>query len=473
MASIPVEASPAADLTELKRIINLQRENAPRVNGRSAEERIKKLRQFERVVMGRRDEIKRAMWDDFRKPAAEVDLSEVYAVVSEIRHAARHLKSWTHPHRVSGRIALIGTSSRVMYQPKGVVLIMSPWNFPFNLSLAPLASAVAAGNCIVLKPSEMTPASSACMKKLLAEVFDESEVAVVEGGVETAEAVLRERFDHIFFTGSPAVGKLVMKAAAEHLASVTLELGGKSPLLVDKTADLDSAARRVAWGKHINSGQTCIAPDYMLVHESIREQFVPKLRDAVAKMAGEGSRPIIVNERHGRRLRKLFDAAVAGGGEVITGGKFGDDNRTMDYTVVGVKDENTPLMQEEIFGPIFPMVTYKTTDEAIEFIRRRENPLALYIFSRDRKFIDEVLARTSAGGTVINHTLIHFFQLNLPFGGAGHSGVGRGHGFAGFEAFSNTRAVLEQHLPFSPIELLSPPYTRLKEKLIELTVKYF
>ncbi|HVS30243.1 MAG TPA: aldehyde dehydrogenase family protein [Thermoanaerobaculia bacterium] len=472
MASVPVEA-PAADSTELKRIIKLQRENAPRVGARSAAERIRKLRQFERVVMHRREEIKRAMWDDFRKPPAEVDLSEVYAVVSETRHAARHLRRWMRPHRVGGRLALLGTSSRVLYQPKGVVLILSPWNFPFNLSLAPLASAVAAGNCVILKPSEMTPASSACMKGLLAEVFDESEVAVVEGGVEVSEALLRERFDHIFFTGSPGVGKLVMKAAAEHLASVTLELGGKSPLLVDKTANLDVAARRIAWGKHVNSGQTCIAPDYMLVDEAIREEFVPKLRDAIARLAGEGSRSIIVNERHGRRLRRLFDSAMASGGEVITGGKFGDDERTIDYTVVRVTDESCALMQEEIFGPILPMVTYRTTDEALDFIARREHPLALYIFSRDRDFINEVIARTSAGGTVVNHTLIHFFQLNLPFGGSGHSGLGRGHGFAGFQAFSNTRAILEQHTPISPIEFLTPPYTRLKEKLIELTVKYF
>lgn len=469
MASLPA-IEPASTL-DIPGIVRLLRSNARRVNASSADERIEKLRRLERVLMRGRDEIRQAMWDDFKKPPQEVDLSEIYPCVSEARHARRHLRKWTGQRRVPGRLALLGASSHVIYQPKGVVLIISPWNFPFNLSLGPLASAVAAGNCVVLKPSEQTPASSACMKRLLGRVFDESEVVVVEGEADVSEALLKERFDHIFFTGSPAVGRIVMKAAAQHLTSVTLELGGKSPLIVHRSADLELAARRIAWGKMVNSGQTCIAPDYLLVDEEIREVFVEKLRKWIDRTSKEG-RSLIVNERHGRRVRGLFDSAMASGAKIVAGGTFGDDGRTVALTVLSDVDESCSLMKEEIFGPILPMVTFKDLDDAVAIIARRESPLVLYLFARDREFINGVVGRTSAGGTAINQTLIHFFQLNLPFGGIGESGMGKGHGFAGFEAFSNARGVLEQKTPFSAVELLYPPYTALKKKFIDFTVRF-
>src|SRR5687768_928394 len=273
----------------IERIYDAQQRNRASVAATTAAQRIEKLRRFERLMLERRDEIRAAMWEDYRKPAAEVDLSEIYPVVSEARHAARHLRSWMKPKRVSTRLALLGSKSTIVYEPKGVVLIIAPWNFPFNLTLGPLVSAIAAGNCAMVKPSEMTPASTACIRRIVTELFDENEVAIIEGDASVAEELLRKKFDHIFFTGSPAVGKIVMKAAAEHLTSVTLELGGKSPAIVDSSANVDEAAKKIAWGKFFNSGQICIAPDYALVHESVRDEFLEKLRTSTAAM-GDASR---------------------------------------------------------------------------------------------------------------------------------------------------------------------------------------
>jgi aldehyde dehydrogenase (NAD+) len=410
------------------------------------------------------------MWADYRKPAAEVDLSEIYPVVSEARHARRHLKSWMKPKRVATRLALLGSQSHIAYEPKGTVLIISPWNFPFNLTLGPLISAIAAGNTAILKPSEMTPESTACMRRILGDLFDEDEVAVIEGDASVAEALLKKKFDHIFFTGSPAVGRIVMKAAAEHLTPVTLELGGKSPVIVDRTADLDEAAKKIAWGKFFNCGQVCIAPDYVLVDESVAAEFNEKLRASIEALGSE-SRGILVNDRHATRIRKLFDGAVARGAKVLIGGTF--QERAVEATVLTEVPPDTALMQEEIFGPLLPVMTYRTLDDAFAMIGAREKPLVLYVFSRDRNVARRILANTSAGGTALNHTMIHFYALDLPFGGVGQSGFGRSHGFAGFQEFSNARGVLDQRLKFSAIELLFPPYRgKLKEKLIELTVKW-
>jgi aldehyde dehydrogenase (NAD+) len=455
---------------DVDRIYEAQQRNRAAVANTTAAQRIAKIRRLGEAMLARRDEIRAAMWADYKKPAAEVDLSEIYPVVSEVRHAVRHLKSWLKPKRVGTRIALWGSTSRVVHEPKGVTLIISPWNFPFNLTLGPLVSAIAAGNTVVIKPSEMTPESAACIRRILAGLFDENEVAVVEGDASVAEALLRKRWDHIFFTGSPAVGKIVMKAAAEHLTSVTLELGGKSPVIVDSTADLGEAARKVAWGKFFNCGQICIAPDYLLVQESVAEEFGQKLRAAIEAL-GEGSRGILVNERHASRVKKLFDGAVASGAKVLAGGTFRD--REIEPTVLTGVPPDAAVMREEIFGPILPMLTYRTLDEAFAIIGAREKPLVLYVFSRDRKTAKRIVDSTTAGGTVINHTLVHFYQLDLPFGGVGHSGFGRSHGFAGFEAFSNARGVMDQRLKFSAIELLFPPYRgKWKEKLIDFTIRW-
>ncbi len=459
-----------APVAEIDRIFEAQQRNRAAVAATTAAQRIEKLRRFERLVLERRDEIRAAMWEDYRKPAAEVDLSEIYPIVSECRHAARHLRRWMKPRRVSTRLALLGSSSSIVYEPKGIVLIVAPWNFPFNLTLGPLVSAIAAGNCAIVKPSEMTPASAACMKRLVAELFDENEVALIEGDAAIAGELLRKQFDHIFFTGSPAVGKIVMKAAAEHLASVTLELGGKSPAIVDASANVAAAAKKIVWGKFFNSGQVCIAPDYALVHESVRDEFLASVQASIASR-GEAAQGWIVNERHAARVKRLIDTAVEGGARVLTGGT--SSGREIAPTVLTGVAPDAPVMREEIFGPILPVIAYRTLDEAFEIIERRERPLVLYIFSRAKHVAREIVRRTRAGGTAINQTMVHFYQLELPFGGVGHSGVGKSHGFHGFEAFSNARGVLDQKLPFSAIEMLYPPYGgKLKQFLIDFTVRW-
>jgi len=425
----------------------------------TASERIEKIRRLHDALLKRRDEVREALWADYEKPAAEVDLSEILPVIGEARHAMRHLRSWMKPHRVSTPLILFGSRSRILYQPKGVILIISPWNFPINLTLGPLVSAIAAGNCAMLKPSEMTPNASACMKRILGDLFDESEVAVIEGDAKVAEALLKKRFDHIFFTGSPAVGKIVMRAAAEHLTSVTLELGGKSPVIVDRTANLDEAARKIAWGKTLNSGQICIAPDYILVDEAVRAPFIEKLRAAAIHESG-----LLVNDRHAARIRRLAgDVGPA---------SAGPDGRRVPLKIIEDIPADAPAMQEEIFGPLLPVISYRDIDDALRIINEKEKPLVLYLFSRERRVIDRVLKQTRAGGSVINDTLIHFYQLNLPFGGVGQSGMGKGHGRWGFEAFSNARGVLEQRTRFSGIQFLYPPYTRWKQSLIEFAMKH-
>lgn len=468
-AATPFPASRPPD--EIERLYDLQQQNRAAVAKTTAAQRIAKLRRLHDTILARRGEIRAAMWEDYRKPASEVDLSEIYPAVGEARHAIRHLRRWMKPKRVGTPLALFGSRSYVRYEAKGVVLIIAPWNFPFNLTLGPLVSAVAAGNCVMIKPSELTPASTACLRRLIAEVFDENEVAVVEGEAPVAEALLRKKFDHVFFTGSPAIGKLVMKAAAEHLTSVTLELGGKSPVIVDRTANLDDAAKKVAWGKFYNSGQICIAPDYLLVDETIRDAFLGKLKASIAALGAEGSRGILVNDRHAARVQRLIDDAVAQGAQAAAGGTA--RGREIEPTVLTNVAPQAAVMQEEIFGPVLPVLTYRTLEDAFRIVEEREKPLVLYVFSRERSVVQRILDHTRAGGTAINNTLIHFYNLELPFGGVGHSGMGRGHGFAGFEAFSNARGVLEQKLPFAPTQLLYPPYgKKLQQKIIDFTVRW-
>jgi aldehyde dehydrogenase (NAD+) len=461
---------PAPGQPDIDRIYEALRKNRAAVAGTTAAQRIARIRRLEDAVMARRAEIHAALWSDYRKSSAEVDLSEIYPVLGEARHARRHLNRWMRPRRVGTPLALFGSRSRILHEPKGVVLILSPWNFPVNLTFGPLVSAIAAGNCVMIKPSELTPHASACMKRIVSDLFDENEVALIEGDSAVAGQLLARKFDHIFFTGSPRVGRIVMKAAAEHLTSVTLELGGKSPVIVDRTADLDEAAKKIAWGKSFNSGQVCIAPDYLLVDESVRPQFTSKLRAALDALGG-ASRSDVVNDSHAARIHGLLDQAVRDGAEVIAGGT--GQGRTLEPTLVSGMTTDSPLMREEIFGPLLPMIGYTSIDEALALIGEREKPLVLYVFSRDAAFVDGVVARTSAGGTVINDTLIHFYQIELPFGGVGESGMGRAHGQFGFEAFSNVRGILEQPTRFSAIQLMYPPYTALKQKLIDLTLRYF
>jgi aldehyde dehydrogenase (NAD+) len=426
------------------------------------------------VLVTYREAIRQALRDDFKKPQAETDLSEVFAVTSEIDHALRYLKKWMSDRYVRTPLAFFGSSSYVKVQPKGMCLIISPWNFPVNLSLGPLVSAVAAGNRVILKPSEFTPHSSAVIKEIVEAVFPPEEVAVVEGGVEASSALLALPFHHIFFTGSPHVGKIVMRAAAENLASVTLELGGKSPVIVDETADISAAARRIAWGKWMNAGQICIAPDYVFVHKSKEAALVSALKELVQEFYGEqpiesSSLSSIVNEKHADRLRSYLEDASALGATFHLGGE--SRGTRIAPALIGDLPMTAKLMQEEIFGPILPLIPYGNAQEVIQHIRQGEKPLAVYIFSKNEKNIQFFLDHTRAGGTCVNNSDMHFLQPYLPFGGDNNSGLGKAHGYWGFLAFSNERAVYRQHLP-SVLEKLMPPYTEGKNRIIEWIVKW-
>jgi len=479
--AVAAPASPPQAADRLAGLFARQRVHQHAVRATTAAQRIEKLRRFERALLARRPEVVTAVRADYQRPEFEVDLSESAIVLLELRHLLRHLRRWMRPRRVSTPLSISGTGSEVRAEPRGVVLIISPWNYPIHLSLLPLISAVAAGNCVILKPSELTPNCAAWMREFLAPLFPEDEVAVVEGDVAEVTALLKLPFDHIFFTGSPAVGKIIMRAAAEHLSSVTLELGGKSPAIVDESADVQIAAEKISWGKFTNAGQSCIAPDYVLVDERVREAFTTALRRRLdesfgADAAARGVSPDfgrMVNARHHQRVRALLDDAVAGGAEIVCGGEMDASTNYIAPTLVKNVQGDAALLREEIFGPVLPIVSFHTLDEAVAFINARDKPLALYLFSRSPANVESILNRTSAGGTCVNESLLQYFNMNLPFGGAGHSGIGRAHGHAAFLAFSNERGVLRRLFPNPLVRWLYPPFGARSKWLLNLLSKYF
>ena len=460
----------------VERLFAAQKAQQYEVAASSCRERKTKLLALKKAVEETfRQEIRDALYADFQKPQAETDLTEIFAVTSEINHTVKYLERWMSDRYVRTPLSFFGSSSYIRYQPKGVCLIISPWNFPLNLSLGPLISAVAAGNTAIIKPSEFTPHTSAVIRRVVNHVFQPEEVEVVEGGIETATALLALPFQHIFFTGSPAVGKVVMKAAADHLASVTLELGGKSPVIIDETADIGQAARRLAWGKFLNAGQICIAPDYVFVHRSKEQLLTKELQKVLAEFYEENalespSYCSMVNARHATRVEGYLNDAVEKGARVVFGGEI-SGNR-IGPTVISDVPQTAKVMQEEIFGPVLPVLGYDDREEVVKHIRSGEKPLALYIYSTRQKNINYFLANTRAGGTCINNNDMHFLQPYLPFGGDNNSGIGKAHGEWGFKAFSNERSVYRQHLP-SVLEKLMPPYTAGKNRVIGWIVKLF
>ena len=459
------------------RLFQAQLNHYPEAGKSTAADRRDKLARLAGALQGKyREPFRQALWEDFRKPVTETDLTEIYPVLAEIRHTRRNLREWMRPRRVATPAALAGSTSRIRYESKGVCLILSPWNYPLNLALVPLVSALAAGNCCILKPSEHSPATSRVLQQLISDLFDPREVALVEGATETATALLRLPFHHIFFTGSPRVGKIVMQAAATHLASCTLELGGKSPAYIGESAPLKAAARRIAWGKSTNAGQTCIAPDYVLVAESVKEAFIRELCAAWDSFYPKGAAQSydlarIVNDTHFTRLDTALHEALKGGARIRYGGQTRAEDRFVEPTLLDNVPEDCSLLQDEIFGPILPLVSVSGPEEALSFINRRERPLALYIFSRNRREIGLLQEQTRAGGSCVNHNLLHYANLELPFGGVNNSGIGKSHGHAGFLEFSNQRPVLRQYLPSSS-ELVRPPYTRLRQRLADWTLRW-
>ena len=456
---------------DYRSLFEAQRRRAPQMAATTAQERIARLKRIQTWVMDHLADIEKAMYDDFRKPSAEVLMGEVYSLNGEIKHAVKHLKSWMKPQRVPTPLSLVGTVGYVHYEPKGVILIISP-------AVKPLISAIAAGNTAIIKPSEMTPNTSGLLRKMMAELFSADEVTVVEGGVPVSQALLELPFDHIFFTGSPAVGKIVMAAAARNLTSVTLELGGKSPCIVDQTADLKTTARIVAWGKCLNNGQTCIAPDYLFVHQSIKDAFVQEYGKAIRDMYDAEGRGVeasdsyarLVNRHHFQRVKKLLDDAVSKGARISLGGRTNEADNFVEPTLVENVTEDMSIMQEEIFGPLLPILTYDDREEVVRFIRRGEKPLALYVNSRNENNIRFFLENTSAGDSVVNDVLLQFGNPELPFGGVNNSGIGKSNGIFGFQEFSNAKGVMRRQ--FGTMKFIYPPYTDKVRKLIGYLVKY-
>ncbi len=478
MDTIAVATPETKIRTEISRIFALQKDNQQKVAGSTARDRINKLDRLHEAVLNYRTEIQQALYNDFRKHPSEVDLIEIYKVTSDIKHTKAHLSRWMKPHTVATPLSQLGTKSYIHYEPKGVVLIISPWNFPINLTFGPLVSAIAAGNCVMIKPSEHTPHASAIMKKIIGELFQEQEVALMEGDAEISTELLKLPFHHIYFTGSPEVGKVVMKAAAENLTSVTLELGGKSPTIVDETANLKIAAQRLAVSKWLNNGQVCIAPDHVFVHQSVADAFLARLKETTNQYYGEDASQSesynrIVNNRHFKRIEGYLHDALAKGANVAYGGKTDSSKNYFGPTIMTNVSEDADLWTKEIFGPILPFIVYSDLQEVIDKINAKEKPLALYIYSTNKQHVNRIITNTRAGATVINHGGIHFFNNNLPFGGSNNSGIGKGNGFYGFEAFSNARAIVKQWAPLSALDKLLPPYNVQKQKLIDLTIKWF
>lgn len=468
---------PTANFEHIDQVFEAQQKNTQALKTTTASQRISKLKALRKAIEENAEELKQAIYNDFRKSPEEIDVTELFMVYKSIDHVCSKLKRWMRPKKVATPKALLGTSSRIIKEPKGVALIIAPWNYPFQLTIDPLVYAIAAGNAAILKPSEMTPHTSAFMKKLIQGVFNENEVAVFEGDATVAQHLLKKRFDHIFFTGSPALGKIIMKAASEHLTPVTLELGGKSPTLVDETANIDDAADKIIYGKYLNCGQTCIAPDYILVHESVKDALVDSMKSKIHQFYGVDVKDSpdftrIVNERHFARVKQLIDDAVAKGAQISEGGEMDANQNYIAPTLLENVQSEMEVMQEEIFGPILPIVPFKNLSEATKLIRSKEKPLALYIFSKSKSNQQFIINHTSAGGTTINDTMLHIANPSLPFGGVNNSGIGKTHGYYGFEAFSNERAVLKQRVGFTGIKLIYPPYNDKVRKVIKMFMKW-
>jgi len=423
---------------------------------RSYDARETALLTLKEAILTYEDQIYKALREDLRKSDFEILTTEVAFVIQEINDALHNLLRWIQPKRVKGSLLTFPSTNKVLFEPFGSVLIISPWNYPFQLLLAPAVGAIAAGNSVVLKPSEHAPATAKVIEDMIEDFFEEAQIAVVQGEIKETTWLLEEPFDYIFFTGSPKVGSIVMSQAAKHLTPVTLELGGKSPCIVDESAKLEDTARRILFGKTINSGQTCIAPDYLIVHESIKEPLINQikieLQDFYGKHFNDGLGKI-VNEGHFERLEGLLE-----GCKVLVSGPRNKKKLVFPLHIVEAPKKTHPIHHEEIFGPILPIYTYKTKEEITQLIAQEPNPLALYIFSQNQSFRDELAKEIPAGGVCINDTILHIVNPYLPFGGRGRSGHGAYHGKHSFYTFSHEKSVMTRSLHFD-ISAKYPPYS--------------
>ena len=396
------------------------------------------------AVIVHENEIVSALKADFNKPEFETVVTETSYVISDLKYTIKNISNWAKPERVFPFILNIPSSDTIYKEPYGKVLVIAPWNYPFQLALCPVIAAVAAGNQVVLKPSELTPNTAAIIQKIIAAIFPINHVEVIQGDAEVATQLLAQRWDYIFFTGSVAVGKIVAKAAAANLTPVTLELGGKNPCIIDETANLQLAAKRIVWGKFINAGQTCIAPDYILVHQKSKNKFIEFLKAEITTTYGENPEispdfARIINTKNWTRLVKMIDET-----KIIFGGKYNNETNYLAPTLIEENNLESLIMQDEIFGPLLPILTYTDESEIEAIITKYEKPLGFYIFSERKKFCDAIIAKYSFGGGCINDTMIHFSNKKLPFGGVGHSGIGAYHGKLSFDIFSHHKGVVKK-----------------------------
>ena len=431
--------------------------------------RIEQIKLLKQAIKEQEEEIVQALYQDLKRPKVESLVAEISLCLKEIKYTLQHLKSWSKPQKAPTPLALLPGSSQIISEPVGVVLIISPWNYPFQLAIAPLIHSIAAGNCAIIKPSEIASHTSQVIAKLIANIFPPEFITVMEGDKEVSTRLLQQKFDHIFFTGGTPIGKIVMEAAAKHLTPVTLELGGKSPCIVDSNIDIEVTAKRITWGKFINAGQTCIAPDYLLVHNSIKEQLLTALKRCLQKFYGSNPATSpdysrIISDKHFQRLCSFLNE-----GKIIVGGETNLEERYIAPTIIEQVTWEHKIMAEEIFGPILPLLTYQNLSEAIATINSQPKPLALYIFSKDKQVQEQILQQTSSGGVGINETISHIVSCELPFGGVGMSGMGSYHGKTGFDTFSHKKSVLRK--PFwLDMKLKYPPYEG-KLKLLKLLLE--
>ena len=465
---------------QMQQVFESHAATALRLRGSTANERIEKIRKLRDTVIAHTEDWYQAAYADFKKPAGEVDLAEILPICLEANDAIRNLKKWMKPQKVWPTLLTLGTSSYVQSMPRGRCLIIGPFNYPVNLTLGPLISAIAAGNTAIVKPSELTPHLSGLIAKVVREVFSENEVAVIEGEADVAQGLQALPFDHVFFTGSPAIGKHVMAAAAKNLASVTLELGGKSPTIVDASANLKLAARNIIWSKFANSGQTCIAPDHVFVHESVKDKWLELCKKEIKKAYGtslteQASNPHLahmVNARHTARIKYLLDDAQARGARTLQGGGVDEASCFVQPTLLDQIPADAKIMEEEIFGPLLPIIGYTDLDQVIASINAGPKPLAYYIYSQTNANIDKTLTQITSGGACVNHSLLQFLQGNLPFGGVNNSGIGRAHGHYGFKEFSHERGVVKTQFDFAAMLMMPGQVLPIMRKALKMGFKF-
>jgi aldehyde dehydrogenase (NAD+) len=444
-------------MQDIKSIIKLQREFHATGKTHELAFRIEHLKRLRKTIKIHEQDILDALKMDLNKAPFEAYAAEIGMVYEELRFVMKHLVGWATPKRVRTPITNFISTSTIYQEPYGVVLVMSPWNYPFMLTLDPVIGAIAAGNCVVVKPSNYSPHTSKIIDVILSEVFKEEYVAVIQGGREANKSLLEQKFDYIFFTGSVAVGKTVMEAAAKYLTPVTLELGGKSPCIVDETANIELAARRIVWGKFINAGQTCVAPDYVLVHHSVKDALLKKMQHYIAHFYGINASnnknfPKIINEKHYNRLLNLME-----GENIVCGGNSTKDTNQIAPTILDHITWNSKIMEEEIFGPILPVLEYRSLNEEISHINNRAKPLALYFFTTKKENERKVIRSISYGGGCINDTIMHLASTHMPFGGVGESGMGSYHGKASFDTFTHKKSILKKSNLYD-MPLRYPPY---------------